>query len=101
MPRIIGGKQYFTLIEVARIVGVHRTTLIRWIVAGKVHDAKRDRHGWRLFGEEQVEAIKDFALYTTDPTDEGAQPGLFSRSTRMSAERVLVPQARLSKEQSK
>src|SRR5215471_15199857 len=82
MPRQIGDAHFFSLIEVSRLIGVHRTTLLRWISAGKVPDARRDRHGWRLFSEEQVETIKDFALYTADPADERDQLRLFTPATR-------------------
>jgi len=86
MPRNIGDSQFFTLIEVCRMVGVHRTTLLRWLAAGKVPNAKRDRHGWRLFSQEQVEAIKDFALFTEDPAEERHQLRLFSLPTDVRAE---------------
>ena len=71
MPRSLGNQTYYTVLEVAKAVGVHLATLIRWIDAGKVPDGRRDRHNWRLFSAEQVELIKDFALSTTGP-DEAA-----------------------------
>lgn len=79
MAKILGGVRVYTVSEVASAVGVHRLTLLRWIDARKVPDGKRDRNGWRLFSEAQLEAIKDFALGTSDPTDAGDQPGLFER----------------------
>ena len=49
MPKLFAGVQYYTVTEVARAVGVHRDTLKRWLEAGKVPDARRDRNGWRIF----------------------------------------------------
>jgi excisionase family DNA binding protein len=69
MPKLLSGIPFYTVSEVAKAVGVHRITLVRWIDAGKVPDGKRDRNGWRMFSESQVEAIKDFALSTSGPDD--------------------------------
>lgn len=82
MPRRIGTLEFFTLAEVSQMAGVHRTTLLRWIAAGKVPDAKRDRHGWRVFTQDQVETIKDFALFTADPSSGQDQFPLFAANRR-------------------
>ena len=80
MPRLLGGIRVYTVSEVASAVGVHRLTLLRWIDARKVPDGKRDRNGWRLFSDAHLEAIKDFALGTSDPGDfPEEQMALFGR----------------------
>jgi len=47
--------------EVAKQVGVHKDTLLRWLRAGLVSEPGRDWRGWREFTNEQAEAIKRFA----------------------------------------
>ena len=50
-----------TLKDAAAEVGVHPVTLKRWLLAGKVREVSRDRNGWRIFSDEDVERIKTFA----------------------------------------
>lgn len=60
MPVMINDDKYYRTAEVCRLVGISRNTLFRWFKAGllkeKIH---RDRRGWRLFTENQVEALKN------------------------------------------
>jgi len=55
----LDGKNYYRTAEVCHRVGISRTTLFRWLkesVLGKaVH---RDRRGWRLFTEEEIDILK-------------------------------------------
>ncbi len=62
MPVTIAGKTFYRTGEVVEIVGLSRPTLRRWIKAGKVQVANRkDVRGWRIFTEEEVKKIKNFA----------------------------------------
>jgi hypothetical protein len=61
MPMEIGGQQFYKSSEVARLAGVHRLTLLRWIREGRLTDVGRDRNGWRVFSEQETGAIVDFA----------------------------------------
>lgn len=61
MPRTIEEKTYYTAAEAAKLVGVHRLTLLRWIREGKVSDVARDRNGWRLFSEDLVQELVEFS----------------------------------------
>jgi len=82
MPKLIGGTRFHTVSEVARAVGVHRATLLRWIDAQKVTDGKRDRNGWRMFSDTQLEVIRDFALSMSPPGDVSEdQMRLFGRQS--------------------
>lgn len=47
--------------EVARTLGISRNTLLRWFREGRVPDGPRDRNGWRVFGEADVEALRAYA----------------------------------------
>jgi excisionase family DNA binding protein len=47
--------------EVARLAGVHRDTLLRWLRNKVIPEPRRDRNGWRSFSEEQARQIAEFA----------------------------------------
>jgi hypothetical protein len=61
VPVEIRGQRFFKSSEVARLAGVHRLTLLRWIREGRLADVSRDRNGWRVFSEQETAAIVDFA----------------------------------------
>lgn len=48
--------------EVARIIGIHRDTLLRWLREKKIKEPKRDRNGWRIFTNKDIDDIKKFAF---------------------------------------
>lgn len=48
----------YTTEEAAKAVGISKSTLLRWIREKKVDDVKRDRNGWRLFTEADLQKIK-------------------------------------------
>jgi excisionase family DNA binding protein len=43
--------------EVAEKVGVSKETILRWLRTGKVPEPDRDRNGWRIFSDEDVEEV--------------------------------------------
>ena len=62
MPVNLRGQQYYRTMEVCRLTGISRSTLLRWISDGILQDAcSRDRRGWRLFTEADIERIKEEA----------------------------------------
>ncbi len=66
MPKEIAGKTYYQLTEACNMAGISRSTLLRWIDNGIIKDAARkDRNSWRLFTEEEIEAIKEYAQKTS------------------------------------
>lgn len=66
--------------EVAERVGVHPRTIKRWIKEGKVEEVDRDRRGWRLFTEEDVKKIKEYA-FKIEERPSKKQPELFKRGS--------------------
>ena len=59
MPLVIDGRVYYRTAEACRKVGVCRNTLFRWSKDGKLGGSEyRDRKGWRLFTQEQLEFLK-------------------------------------------
>jgi excisionase family DNA binding protein len=50
---------YYRTLEVCRRVGISRATLLRWIRQGILEDVRhKDRNGWRLFTEDDIDRIK-------------------------------------------
>jgi len=51
--------------EAAAAAGISKPTLLRWIKLGKIADAaRRDRNGWRIFDQDEVDRIKAIAAST-------------------------------------
>jgi predicted site-specific integrase-resolvase len=53
--------------EVAKLAGISKNTLLRWLKAGRVPEVARDRNGWRIFSEEDVARIRAHAGIITPP----------------------------------
>lgn len=59
MPVTIRGKKYYRIKETCELAGVGRSTFLRLVREGKLKDAShRDRRGWRLFSEAEIERIE-------------------------------------------
>lgn len=50
----------YTTVEVAKRVGVCKSTLLRWIHEGLMPDVGRDWRGWRVWRSGDVERVKAF-----------------------------------------
>ena len=62
MPITINGKTYYRTADVCRAVGISRTTFFRWLNDGVFTEAEhRDRRGWRLFTQDEVDNLKAIA----------------------------------------
>ena len=62
MPVIIKGKKYYQTSEALNKAGISRATWYRWRAADLVKDtSQKDRRGWRLFTEQEVEKLREFA----------------------------------------
>ena len=58
MPVEFDGKVYYWTLEVCQEAHLSRSTLLRWLKCGVVEEPIRDRRGWRIFREEDVQKIK-------------------------------------------
>lgn len=59
MPVVINGRRYYRTQEACREAGISRATWFRWLSENIIEDVKhRDRKGWRLFTDEDIERIK-------------------------------------------
>ena len=56
--------------EAAKRIGVSIITLKRWFANGKVREVARNRNGWRIFTEEDIERIKAYAEQRHYPEEE-------------------------------
>jgi len=60
MLTIINSEPYYRTTDVCQLVGISRSTLLRWLSSGIVKDVRhRDRRGWRLFAEADIKRIED------------------------------------------
>lgn len=59
VPVLVNGKKYYRTAEVYHMVGISRNTLFRWLQIGILgNQERRDRRGWRLFTDDEVETLK-------------------------------------------
>ncbi len=47
-------------VEVAKSIGVSKSTLLRWLDEGLVEDVERDWRGWRMWRTRDIERVKAF-----------------------------------------
>jgi len=53
------GKTYYWTAEACKIASISRSTFLRWVQSGNFLDVeRRDRRGWRLFTEDDLERLK-------------------------------------------
>ncbi len=61
MPLTISGKKYYRTQEALALIGLPRSTFFKWLREDKISDAKyKDRNGWRLFSDTEINKIKKF-----------------------------------------
>ncbi len=58
MPVKIDGQIYYKTSEVYKNASISRATLFRWLKEGILDKTYRDRRGWRLFTEDDLNKIK-------------------------------------------
>jgi predicted site-specific integrase-resolvase len=71
MSLLLKGIKYYRTAEVCELAGISRTTLFRWLKSDLLGSAiARDRRGWRLFNEAEVDFLKAEAnRVDSTPTD--------------------------------
>ena len=58
MPMEVDGQMYYRTLETCKKTGVSRATLFRWLKAGILEKHHKDRRGWRVFTEEDLNKIR-------------------------------------------
>ena len=65
MGIVIGDETYFRVAEAAYLSGISKSTLIRWIENGTFkRKILRDRNGWRIFSNSDIQELKKLTSYT-------------------------------------
>ena len=66
MPKTFSNKKtYYRTTEACTIAGISKGTLFRWIRVGIIPDTEfKDRNGWRLFSNAEVDHIRALANTT-------------------------------------
>jgi len=60
MPVTLNGQTYYRTAEACALAGTSRNTLLRWIREGSFADVTlRDRKGWRLFTESDIQRLRE------------------------------------------
>jgi len=54
----IDGRMYYKTSEACKKTGISRATLFRWLKVGILDKYYKDRRGWRLFTEEDLNKIR-------------------------------------------
>lgn len=54
----INGCTYYRTAEICARTGISRATLFRWLKAGILKKTYRDRRGWRMFTENDLEVVR-------------------------------------------
>lgn len=57
----ISTEEKLSTADVARLAGVHKDTLLRWLRSGLVVEPTRDRNGWRLFSAREARAVVEYS----------------------------------------
>ena len=61
-------KKLFTFKEAATRLGISAITLRRWFRDKKVGEVMRDRNGWRVFSERDIDRIRIYKEKLVRPT---------------------------------
>lgn len=55
----IDGRIFYRTTEALKKIGISRATFFRWLKAGIIEDVlHKDRRGWRLFTDEDIERLR-------------------------------------------
>ena len=57
MPIKIDSQHFYSTTETCQKTGISRATLYRWLRKGLLSKQRKDRRGWRLFTEEDLQKI--------------------------------------------
>ena len=59
MPITLNSKTYYWTAEACHLAGTSKNTFLRWVREGRLPDTEfRDRRGWRLFSESELDSLK-------------------------------------------
>jgi predicted site-specific integrase-resolvase len=72
-------KEFYSMGEAVKLIGVSRYTLLKWFTQGKVSEVPRNRrNGYRMFRRSDIERIRAYAHQVVLPEeDQKGQGKLF------------------------
>lgn len=62
MPIQMNGQTYYGTAEICQEIGISRATLYRWLRTGLLVKSYKDRRGWRLFTEDDLNKLNVKAM---------------------------------------
>ncbi len=63
---------------VAKLAGIHRDTLLRWLREGKIPEPARDKNNWRVFNKDEADQVVRYANQTIeDPSFRVSEAKIF------------------------
>jgi len=66
MPETLMGTRYYRTAEACQIAGISKNTFFRWLRSGEIDDVSTvDRHGWRLFTDQDLARLRWKAQHVT------------------------------------
>lgn len=71
-------------VEVARLAGVHKDTLLRWLRIGTVSEPARDRNSWRSFTAAEAAKVAEYARTSEASAAQIASHALNANITQLS-----------------
>lgn len=71
----------YSTTDVAERAQISRDTLLRWLKSGKIEEPDRNRNGWRVFTEAELEAVLRYANKVI-PSPRKRQRSLQLKSTK-------------------
>ncbi|MCK9356064.1 MAG: MerR family transcriptional regulator [Dehalococcoidia bacterium] len=75
MPTTLMGTRYYQTAEACQLAGISKNTFFRWLRSGEIDDVSTvDRHGWRLFTDEDLARLCRKAQHVTTRELLGALP---------------------------
>ena len=74
-------KEFYSMAEAVKLIGVSRYTLLKWFAEGKVAEVPRNRrNNYRMFRRSDIERIRQYAHQLVLPEeDQRGQGKLFRR----------------------
>jgi DNA-binding transcriptional MerR regulator len=80
----INGQTYYRTAEICARAGISRATLFRWLKAGILKKTYRDRRGWRMFTDNDLDFMRAEAdMIKVDYTVERRAKGREQKSKKL------------------
>jgi hypothetical protein len=80
MPITLHDTIYYRTAEALKRAGISRATFYRWLASGRIADSgQRDRNGHRIFTQQEIEALAEYAGRVETTVSRPAPPAATSQ----------------------